>query len=146
MAYKGKYNPKNIIKYQGDPTKIIYRSLWERKFMVFCDENNNVLEWSSEEIVIPYISPVDNKVHRYYVDFWIKIKTKKIIEEYLIEIKPYKQCLKPKINDINKPSKKELKEIKKWEVNKQKWKYANNFAKENNIKFKILTEHHLGIN
>lgn len=146
MAYKGKYNPKNIIKYQGDPTKIIYRSLWERKFMVFCDENNNVLEWSSEEIVIPYISPVDNRVHRYYVDFWIKIKTKKLIEEYLIEIKPYKQCLKPKINDINKPSKKELKEIKKWEVNKQKWKYANNFAKENNIKFKILTEHHLGIN
>lgn len=145
MAYKGKFTPKNIHKYQGDHTKIIYRSLWERKFMVFCDGNRNVLEWSSEEIAIPYISPIDGKIHRYYVDFWIKIKTKNNIEEYLIEIKPYKECINPNINNKTNLSKKELKEITKWEVNKQKWKYANNFAKENNIKFKILTEHHLGI-
>jgi len=56
-SYKGKYTPKNPNKYAGDPSKIIYRSLWERKFMVFCDETASVLKWSSEEISIPYFSP-----------------------------------------------------------------------------------------
>lgn len=144
MSYKGKFNIKNIDKYQGDHKNIIYRSLWERKFMVFCDENKNILEWSSEEIIIPYISPIDNKIHKYYVDFWLKIQTKKEITEYLIEIKPLKECIKPNINKKNL-SKKDIEQIKKWEINKEKWKYANIFAKENNIKFKILTEHHLGI-
>ena len=52
MAYKGKYRPTRPYKYKGDPTKIIYRSLWERKFMQYCDSTTNVLEWGSEEIAL----------------------------------------------------------------------------------------------
>ena len=74
MAYKGKYKPSHSKKYKGDPTNIIYRSLWERKFMQYCDSNSNVLEWGSEEIALPYRSPVDNKVHRYFPDFYVKVK------------------------------------------------------------------------
>lgn len=146
MAYKGIYKIKNIEKYSGDPTNVIYRSLWERKFMIFCDSNPNILKWSSEEIVIPYYSTVDDKYHRYFVDFWVKIKTKQGIEEYLIEIKPLQQCKPPKIKNPNKISKKELNEIKKWNINKQKWKSALNYASERNWKFKILTEKQLNIN
>jgi len=61
MSYSGKYKPKNYKKYRGDPTKIYYRSLWERRFMDYCDRNSKIIEWGSEEIVIPYISPVDKK-------------------------------------------------------------------------------------
>lgn len=145
MAYKGFYKIKNTQKYVGDPTKVIYRSLWERKFMIFCDHNKNVINWSSEEIIIPYYSIVDKKYRKYYVDFWIRIKTKKEINEYLIEIKPLKECKSPKIKNPEKITKKELNELKKWSINKQKWKYASNYAKEKNWKFKILTEKHLNI-
>jgi hypothetical protein len=135
MAYKGFYKIKNIEKYSGDPTKVIYRSLWERKFMIFCDTNSNVINWSSEEIVIPYYSIIDERYHRYYVDFWVKIRSKRGIEEYLIEIKPLQQCKPPKIKNPNKISKKELNEIKKWNINKQKWKSALNYANERNLKY-----------
>jgi len=144
MAYKGFYKIKNIEKYKGDPQNIVYRSLWERKFMYFCDNNKNILNWSSEEIIVPYYS-IDGKIHRYYVDFWIKIKTKTGIEEYLIEIKPLKQCLKPNIKNKENPSKKELNELKKWNINKLKWSHAKKFAEQKNWKFKILTEKHLNI-
>ena len=79
MAYKGKYSPSYPRKYKGDPTNIVYRSLWERKFMVYCDLNENILEWGSEEIVMPYRSPVDGRVHRYFPDFYIKVKEQKDI-------------------------------------------------------------------
>ena len=95
-SYKGRYAPKNPIKYAGDPSKIIYRSLWERKFMVFCDTNPSVIKWASEEISIPYFSPIDNEYHQYYPDFTIKVKGKtNSIKTYLIEIKPEKQCREP---------------------------------------------------
>ena len=70
-SYSGKFKPSYPGKYKGDPTNIIYRSLWERKFMVWCDRNINVEEWGSEEIIIPYISPVDGRVHRYFPDFYV---------------------------------------------------------------------------
>ena len=97
MAYKGKYYPSFPRKYKGDPTNIIYRSLWERKFMVYCDKNAKILEWGSEEIALPYISPHDSRVHRYFTDFYIKVQenTGKI-KRYLIEVKPLKQTTKPK--------------------------------------------------
>ena len=91
MAYKGRFKPTNPTKYKGDHSNIIYRSLWERKFMKLCDSNSNILEWSSEEVIIPYKSPIDGKFHRYFVDFWVKQKnTKGEIVEKLIEIKPKK--------------------------------------------------------
>ncbi len=96
MAYSGVFKPQNPKKYRGDFRNIIYRSLWERKFMVFCDSNPNILQWGSEEVVIPYRSPVDGRIHRYFVDFNIKIRTKSgEIKKYLIEIKPKKQTVPP---------------------------------------------------
>ena len=77
MAYRGKYQPKNPSKYLGDPTKITYRSLWERKCMLTFDDNPNVIRWASEEIAIPYLSPVDKKRHRYFPDFIVEVKNKK---------------------------------------------------------------------
>ena len=97
MAYKGKYYPSFPRKYKGDPTNIIFRSLWERKFMVYCDKNANVLEWNSEEIAIPYRSPLDNRVHRYFPDFYMKVKESNgIIKNYIVEVKPLKQTTPPK--------------------------------------------------
>jgi hypothetical protein len=97
MAYKGRYTPSNPSKYRGNPHNIIYRSLWERKFMVYCDHSESIMEWGSEEIVIPYKSPWDGRIHRYFPDFYIKIKqhngtTKKLI----IEVKPKKHKEKPR--------------------------------------------------
>ena len=74
MTYKGKFLPNNRKKYKGDINNIVYRSLWERKFMVYCDENNDITEWGSEELIVPYISPLDGKRHRYFPDFYIKTK------------------------------------------------------------------------
>ena len=74
MAYKGKYKPRRPYKYKGDPTNIIYRSLWERKFMQYCDDSLNILEWGSEEIYMWYRSPIDNRPHRYFPDFYIKVR------------------------------------------------------------------------
>jgi hypothetical protein len=76
MAYKGKFRPKHPKKYRGDPTKIIYRSLWERNCMRYFDDNPNVLKWSSEEVIVPYKSPLDGRYHRYFPDFLIRIKNK----------------------------------------------------------------------
>ena len=68
-SYKGKYYPLNPKKYKGNPSQVVYRSLWERKLMVYCDKNEKVLEWGSEEIIIPYMSPKDGRLHRYFPDF-----------------------------------------------------------------------------
>lgn len=142
MAYKGKYNIKNIKKYKGDPTNVTYRSLWERKFMKYCDENLNIIEWSSEEIIIPYRSPIDRKIHRYYPDFWVKLRRNdKKIECFLIEIKPKKQTIPPK-----KPSsmtQKYIKEAYTYGINEAKWNAAKEYCKDRNWKFQIITEDHL---
>ena len=98
MSYKGRFRPKNHKKYKGDPTKVYYRSLWERRFMNYCDNTPSILEWNSEEVIIPYVSPVDNKVHRYFPDFYIKMRTVsgKVVRE-IIEVKPKRQCQPPKV-------------------------------------------------
>ena len=91
MSYKGKYSPSFPQKYKGDPTNIIYRSLWERKFCIYCDLNENIISWESEEKCIPYRSPIDNRIHRYFPDFLIKVKESDgRIKKYMIEIKPKK--------------------------------------------------------
>jgi hypothetical protein len=142
MAYKGKYRIKKIEKYKGDPTNVTYRSLWERKFMKYCEENPHILEWSSEEIIIPYRSPIDRKIHKYYPDFLIKIKnSKNIIENILIEIKPKKQTTPPK--KPNRMSKKYINEVYTYGVNEAKWKAAEEYCKDRKWKFEIITEDHL---
>ena len=145
MSYKGKYKPRNPRKYRGDPNRVIYRSLWERKFMVYCDESDAILEWGSEEIIIPYLSPWDGKMHRYYPDFYLKVKQasgKRV--RMIIEIKPKKQCKPPPENPKRK-TKKWLTEVKNWGVNSAKWKYATKFCENNGMEFRVLTEDHLNI-
>ena len=77
MPYSGRYLPEHPEKYKGNSKNIIYRSLWERKFMRYCDLTESIDEWQSEEFWIPYLHPVDNRVHRYFPDFLIKYKDKK---------------------------------------------------------------------
>jgi hypothetical protein len=144
MAYSGKFRPSNIQKYRGDHLNIIYRSLWERKFMVYCDRNENILEWGSEEIVIPYRSPLDGRIHRYFPDFYIKVResTGKI-QKYIIEIKPKKQCIEPQKK--KKHTKTYIREVTEYAKNQAKWKAASEYCKDRLLQFKVLTEDQLGV-
>jgi hypothetical protein len=142
MAYKGKYRIKNLEKYVGDPTNVTYRSLWERKFMKYCEENPNIIQWSSEEIVIPYRSPVDKKIHRYFPDFWIKIqRNDKKMECIIVEIKPKIQTVPPLKK--SKITKKFISEVYTYGVNEAKWAAAKEYCADRNWKFEIITEDHL---
>jgi len=139
--YRGLYKPKNPLKYIGDISNITYRSLWERKFMVFCDTTNSVVKWASEEIIVPYIYSIDKKMHKYYVDFVMQLLEKDgKLKTYMIEIKPYIQTIEPK---KRKCTKKYIKELVEWEKNQSKWLYASEYAKEKNWEFKVLTEKEL---
>lgn len=143
MSYKGRFKPKNYQKYKGDATNVIYRSLLERKFMVYCDEKPWVLEWSSEEIVIPYVSPVDNRWHRYFVDFWIKYRDKNgNIRTVLIEVKPLSQTKPPTRKDTStgKPTRRFITEVATYGINQAKWKAATEYCLDRKWEFKILTE------
>ena len=144
MSYKGKYQPSYPKKYKGDSSNIIYRSLWERKFMVYCDNNQNILEWSSEEIALPYRSPLDNKIHRYFPDFYIKVKESSgVIKKMLIEVKPKKQTVQPKPQNIK--TKGYIYEAREYVRNQAKWKAAKNFCEDHQWEFKVITEDELGI-
>ena len=144
MAYKGRYKPQNPQKYMGDPHNIIYRSLWERKFMVYCDTSVNIIEWGSEEIIIPYLSPWDGRIHRYFPDFYIKVRqADNSIRKMIIEVKPKKQCEPPK--EPKRKTRKYMGEVKTWGVNSAKWKSATEWCDRNGMEFKILNEDHLGI-
>lgn len=144
MAYKGKFRPSNTKKYRGNPSNIIYRSLWERKFMVYCDLNENILEWGSEEIVIPYRSPLDSRVHRYFPDFYIKVREKNgNVQRYIIEIKPKRQCKEPKVQ--KEKTKKYIYEVTEYAKNQAKWKTAEDYCEDRKWQFKVLTEDDLGI-
>ena len=144
MSYKGRYQPNNPLKYKGNFKNIIYRSLWERKFMRYCDSNQNILEWGSEEYIIPYRSPLDNKIHRYFPDFYIKVNEKNgYIKKYLIEIKPKRQCVEPKVQK-NK-TRGYLYEVYEYARNQAKWKAAKSFCADRLWEFKVLTEDELGI-
>ena len=139
MSYKGKYQPKNPHKYIGDCTKIVYRSLWERKFMVYCDTNTSVLEWGSEIVVVPYKSPVDKKWHRYFVDFLVKVKTKQgYSETSLIEIKPKKHCSPPEKK--KRVTKTYMRECFMYAKNEAKWIAAREYAENRGWKFIVMTE------
>jgi len=144
MSYKGKYQPSYPQKYKGDPTNIIYRSLWERKFMVYCDKNQNILEWGSEEIALPYRSPIDNRIHRYFPDFYIKVReTNGKIKKMIVEIKPKRQTIEPKVQ--RKKTKGYIYEVYEYAKNQAKWKAAKEFCKDRMWEFKVLTEDELGI-
>ena len=141
--YKGKYKIKNPNKYLGNPTNIIYRSLMERRFMEWCDSNDKCYKWSSEEVVIPYISPIDNKQHRYFPDFLIQTSK----GWFLIEVKPLTQSRPPKklvVENLElKKKRRYIKSVQTWLVNEAKWKAATKVCEKKGWSFQILTEKQL---
>ena len=140
MAYKGKYRPQNPKKYKGDPTNIVYRSLWEQKFMRYCDLNENVNQWQSEEFFIPYRSPLDNKFHRYFPDFFIKYTDKNGNKRTMVvEIKPKKEVEMPEQNPSRR-TKSWAYRVQTWVVNQAKWEAAKEYCADRNYEFKIMTE------
>lgn len=143
-TYKGKFRTKNPSKYKGDVNNIVYRSLWELRFMKWCDSNSSVQEWGSETVIVPYISPLDKKVHRYFVDFYIKVLDKNGgLQKYLIEIKP-ERFTKPPVIPARK-TKAFIDEVFQYGVNEAKWKAAFEFCQDRNMKFMVLTEKDLGL-
>ena len=143
---QGYFKPKNPTKYVG-PEPIIYRSSWERKFMMWCDVNEGVIMWSSEPVEIPYWSKLHNKKRTYYPDFYIKIKKHDgNIEHILVEIKPESQIKKPKPPTTN--SRKALKNYKflaeQYVVNRDKYSAAQEFANGRGWRFVVMTEKSLG--
>ena len=142
MAYRTKYFPKNPTKYIGNINSINCRSLWERKFCKFLDFNESIIRWSFETLKIPYLSPIDNKVHTYYPDFIVEKKNKSgSVETLVVEIKPEKQTKKPVSK--RKSKKTMIHENTVYAVNTTKWKAANEFCTKHEWKFVILTEKEL---
>ena len=143
MSYKGRYNPINPKKYRGNPNQIIYRSLWERKVMVYCDKNDAILEWGSEEIIVPYLSPWDGRIHRYFPDFYMKVKQADgSIKKFIVEVKPKAQTKEP-IKNPKRKTRKWFGEVKNWGINQAKWRSAEEYCKDQGMEFKIFTEDHI---
>lgn len=150
MAHNGRFRPKNPNKYKGDASKIYYRSMWEFKFFRYVDEHPDILWWASEEYIVPYVSPIDGKRHRYFPDVVVHSKmpdgSQKTI---MIEIKPKAQTRPP---DISKKktakgnlSRRYLNEVKTWGTNEAKWKAARIYCAQRGWEFQIYTEDQLGI-
>jgi hypothetical protein len=143
---QGKYVCVNPQKYIGDSSDIVYRSSWEQRMCKWCDSRENVIEWSSETIVVPYYFPVDNKNHRYFVDFLVKIRSNdNTVKTLLIEIKPSKEVNKPTPPKTNnrKAQMRYSKEIETYIKNQCKWEAASAYAAARGYEFVVLTEHHL---
>ena len=135
---QGVYTPEHNNKYRGS-TPIFYRSGLELRFMRWCDRNDNVVSWGSESVVIPYISPLDGKPHKYFIDFILALKTPTGVAKYIVELKPHKQTFPPGPAGKKKPSTIFHEQVE-WAKNSQKWLSAKAWAEKNNIKFMILTE------
>ena len=135
MSYKGKYKVKNTSKYKGNPTGVVFRSLWERQVFKWCDDNPSILKWSSEEIIVPYRCKTDNRVHRYYPDLYLKMDNG---NEYLIEIKPKKETKEPK--RPSRKTKKYLNEVMTYIKNQSKWETAQSYCEDRGWKFQVWTE------
>jgi len=147
MSYKGKYSPINPSKYRGDPTRIVYRSLWERRVMKFFDQSPNIIEWQSEEVVVPYKSPKDGRYHRYFPDFviWQRDRSGSIVTK-MIEVKPLKEVVGPKPKAASaKPSRRYIIEVVTYAINVAKWDAARAFCADRKWEFVILTEKELGL-
>ena len=141
-AYKGRFVPRTPEKYKGNPTNIVYRSSWELKFMGYLDKNPNVLQWASEEIAIPYRSPLDKKWHRYFPDFIVRMRDadgNTVVK--MIEIKPMSQSVPPEIRqNSQRITKKYLREVMTYGINNAKWEAAKEFCADRNWEFVVLTE------
>jgi len=135
MSYNGSFKITKPEKYMGDYTKVVYRSLWERQCFKWCENNPNVKAWNSEEVVVPYLSRADKRMHRYFVDLLVEMTSGEI---FLIEIKPKIQT-KPPVKPKRK-TKKYINEVVTYVKNQDKWESADKFAKHKGWKFQIWTE------
>ena len=144
MSYSGRFIPKNPTKYVGDPNNIIYRSSWECRCMSYFDRTDEIISWASEELVIPYRSPVDSRIHRYFPDFIIRVKSGNKTKTIMIEVKPYKQTQPPK--QRSRVTKQYITEVTTYGVNQAKWVAAEEYCKDRGWEFKVITETDLGIN
>lgn len=135
---QGKFRPINPSKYSGDPRGVIFRSSWELAFFKWLDKTETVIRWSSEEIIIPYVSPLDNRTHRYFPDVVMTMKTSTGIKTFMIEIKPYRQTIKPKIP--KRKTKNYLNEVTTFITNQAKWESAKNYCELRGIEFKVVNE------
>lgn len=144
-TYKGRYTPVYPDKYKGNRKNIIYRSSWELQVMRWCDHNSKVIEWSSEETIIPYRSPIDGRIHRYFPDFKVLIKNdKNELVSWLVEVKPKKQTLPPKKKTYKGAiTKKYVQEVQTYAVNQSKFEAAEQYCINKGWKFMLLTEDHL---
>ena len=141
---QGKYNVINKDKYVGDVNNVVYRSSWEKRVMLWMDNNPNVLKWGSEEIIIPYYDPSTNGQRRYFPDFIMQYKDRAgNVKKALIEIKPEYQTKPPVAK--SKVTKRFIMETMEYEKNKSKWAYARQWCIERGLEFVVLTEKHLGI-
>lgn len=138
---QGKFKVKYPKKYSGDPSNINFRSSWEFSFMMKLDHDPNVIMWESEPLAIKYLSPIDNRIHRYFPDFIVKYKNGKT---FIYEIKPLIQSQKPKAT-TKKSKKRLLNEAITYEVNQAKWKACVEYCRKHGIEFKVLTEKELKI-
>ena len=144
MFHKRKYTPIHPEKYNGDPTNIIMRSSWETRFALWCDKNPQIVKWKSEETIVPYRCPTDNKIHRYFVDFQIQVRKRDgALQTYLVEIKPAAQTQPPVFP--GRKTQRYLTESMTFIKNQAKWKAAKQYAEDRGWEFKIITEHELGI-
>ena len=146
--HQGRYVPENLKKYVGDKNNIIYRSGYEKVFFLWSDRNPRVLQWCSEEIVVPYFHKTDQKMRRYFTDAMVKYKKRDgTIATYLIEIKPYNQTIPPKIPKkiTTKTKARFLRETLTYGQNQDKWAAAREYATKRGMQFVIMTEKELGI-
>ena len=143
MSYKGTFSPKNPSKYNGNSKNIIYRSNWELRVMKYFDDHPNVIWWASEELTIPYVSPIDNKTHRYFPDFIVKMRLKDgKVTTYILEVKPLAQTKMPV---QKRKTKRFIQEATTYAVNQEKWRAADLFCREHGWQFKVITEKELGL-
>lgn len=139
---QGKYILKNPYKYEGDPTNVIFRSSWEKRLMIFFDTHESIISWSSEELAIPYFWELDGKIHRYFPDFLVTMKTRQGIVRMMLEVKPYSQTIEPK-KTSRKREKTFLMEVEAYTKNLAKWKAAERYCQERGWLFRIITEKEL---
>jgi hypothetical protein len=143
-SYKGKFQPKNPKKYMGDPENIIFRSSWELRAFKFMDERPEVLEWRSEEVIVPYFDPSTGRHRRYFPDIVARIQNPDgTTKTVMMEIKPMKETKEPKVQ--KKRTKKYVTEVTTWATNQAKWKSAQEYCKDRGWQFVLVTEHQLGI-
>ena len=132
----GKFTMKNPDEYVGLKTPT-YRSGWEHSFMRLCDEHPNVYQWASESIKIPYRHPITGKYTIYVPDFFIVYNDKdgrKHAE--LVEVKPMNQT---NLRDAGKSIGKQTQVV----INHAKWEAASAYARQNKIKFRVVSEEQL---